>query len=563
LWLPDSAQARRLSKPLGFQEVPDGAGGTFVAWVDDREGNADIWLQHFQSEGSPASGWPDGGKAIAFGPASQYHLSLSADGIGGVYLAWEDYRADDSGDIYATRITSDGFVAKGWTPGGEPVSGGPGEQVIPTIAATVDGAFISWQDRQSGVRELYLQRVNGNGEPGNGWPKGGMVLEAAEPPVSSPRLVSASSKTIALWRHEGSKGQDLMALPVTAEPPDPGQQPTILSTGADEIGDCTAVPVGGYKLRLGWSEWRGGIGTLRIQSLDLDSPKLAEWAMGGIALYSGALGRSAPTITPVGDGEAVAWEDFRTGESEIRVEHLLAAGQQDQAWPKDGRRVTATGQNAYAAAMTPDDAGAVLATWNSAPDSTDDQLAGEMRMASLRPRLVSVTSAPGHVHIVWEVRSAAIRVFDSYRRVVGDDWLALEAIAPDPQKRLVIDDRRVEEGTHVEYRLGYRSEGEGAFFAPVAVDVPIAPKVLTLRSVRARGADHLILVSFSLPRGQSPRLDLIDVTGRRVADQRLDGLDPGEHEVQFSLPSHLPAGIYFLRLLQGNVERVSKTVYLR
>ena len=62
---------------------------------------------------------------------------------------------------------------------------------------------------------------------------------------------------------------------------------------------------------------------------------------------------------------------------------------------------------------------------------------------------------------------------------------------------------------------------------------------------------------------RAPVVELIDVTGRRVARQSLTGLDPGEHEASVPLPGRVPAGVYFLRLMQAGQLRTAKLALLR
>lgn len=102
---------------------------------------------------------------------------------------------------------------------------------------------------------------------------------------------------------------------------------------------------------------------------------------------------------------------------------------------------------------------------------------------------------------------------------------------------------------HVEYAAGG------------TVDVGGGPTVgFAIHGVRptpSRGAIH---VELSLADARPARLELIDVTGRRVATRELGGLGPGRHRV--SLSGDLKAGIYLVRLTQGTMARTAKAVIL-
>ena len=56
-------------------------------------------------------------------------------------------------------------------------------------------------------------------------------------------------------------------------------------------------------------------------------------------------------------------------------------------------------------------------------------------------------------------------------------------------------------------------------------------------------------MSFSLPRAGSAALEVYDLTGRRVAEHKLEGLAAGPHQVTLAWPA-LRSGIYFARLTQ-------------
>jgi hypothetical protein len=145
----------------------------------------------------------------------------------------------------------------------------------------------------------------------------------------------------------------------------------------------------------------------------------------------------------------------------------------------------------------------------------------------------------------------------------GGLWEALASLLPDDSLHVTLDDRTAPEASRVEYRLGFRNGDLEVFLDPIVVDVPGMPTVLLLHAAWARPSDHTIRITFALPRGASPVVDLIDVAGRRVQKERFEGLEPGEQEVQFRLGPGTASGIYFLRLIQGNQSRIAKIVYVR
>jgi hypothetical protein len=191
------------------QIVVDGAGGVFVAYVDQQRPPAfdqrHIVLQRFNSAGAPQlAGWgrdlgshgyreiamlPDGAGGVYLGwvatpfasstddtvdvfrlgptgdPLWDSHATLSssrgrkrsfvfeADGLGGVIAAWEDSRHSEFGscsaaancDIFAQRVSAAGLTL--WARDGLAVETSPGLQTLPLIGPDdAGGATFVWLD---------------------------------------------------------------------------------------------------------------------------------------------------------------------------------------------------------------------------------------------------------------------------------------------------------------------------------------------------------------------------------------------------------------------------------
>src|ERR1044071_5126181 len=64
-WTPDSTRLC-IGSTEGVLPLAagDGAGGAFVAWLDNHRLEPDVALQHVAADGSAASGWPDSGLVV-------------------------------------------------------------------------------------------------------------------------------------------------------------------------------------------------------------------------------------------------------------------------------------------------------------------------------------------------------------------------------------------------------------------------------------------------------------------------------------------------------------------
>jgi hypothetical protein len=72
-----------------------------------------------------------------------------------------------------------------------------------------------------------------------------------------------------------------------------------------------------------------------------------------------------------------------------------------------------------------------------------------------------------------------------------------------------------------------------------------------------------LTVMFSLPSAASARLELLDITGRRVAGAEVGSLGPGSHAVNLAQGARIPPGIYLVRLTQGPNARVMRAAFLK
>jgi len=90
-----------------------------------------------------------------------------------------------------------------------------------------------------------------------------------------------------------------------------------------------------------------------------------------------------------------------------------------------------------------------------------------------------------------------------------------------------------------------------------------APAALALEGAwpnPARGQE--LAVRFALPNAAPARIELVDVSGRRVVAREVGSLGPGRHAVDLAAGRPLPSGLYLVRLAQGGQMRVARVVVL-
>ncbi|MES2772867.1 MAG: hypothetical protein V4722_01695 [Bacteroidota bacterium] len=142
--------------------VSDGKGGSIVFY---RVGN-DIKAQKITSSGAIA--WGDTLNSVTICTGSTFRMLPLADGAGGGYLVWEDYRNNvNNRELYVQHISASGVPV--WTQNGVRVTynGNVQDNYSPFLCSDGNGGVIlGWTgDDLVGNVQLYTQRLTSNGAP--------------------------------------------------------------------------------------------------------------------------------------------------------------------------------------------------------------------------------------------------------------------------------------------------------------------------------------------------------------------------------------------------------------
>lgn len=152
--------------------TPDINGGFFVVFHNQ----TDVFAQRLN--GSGVTQWGASGVNLSAGITStaQDDPQLTADGAGGIIVAWED-----NGNINAQKINSAGTELWGASGVGTVVCNATSTQDIPQIVSDGSGgAIIAWEDDRNGTANtgIYAVRMVATGSASISWtPNGNMVGE--------------------------------------------------------------------------------------------------------------------------------------------------------------------------------------------------------------------------------------------------------------------------------------------------------------------------------------------------------------------------------------------------
>jgi hypothetical protein len=488
----------------------DGSGGAFLAWTfrDRFADNAKAMRLHPGL--TNAAGWSGFGEYARRGmfTIGQEPVAACADGAGGVFVVWPDYRGSV---MWVARFAAGGSVMPGWP---ARVSPNTSSQSAPGVVPDGSGgAFVTWQDLRDGVAtHPYAQHLDANGSPAPGWPADGLALSSAPAEAGIVRATNFDAAFLALS--------------------------SIVEDGAG----------GAY---VAWTDYRSGPGDIYLQRLAPGSIA-AGWPALGLAVGAASGNDARPTLAADGAGGAfVAWEDRRTGlDADVRVQHVRPNGSTAAGWPVNGSAVCEAPGDQLQPVVVASDADHAIVAWTDHRGAQANVYAGLAVPDLVTPvasSLVSGEASPGLARLVWLVSLPAGRETNVYRSRAGG-WSRVATAPVDDAGRVSYEDRGVAAG-RVGYRLGWIEAGAEEYSPPAWLDIPDAPR-LSLEGAQPNPTEGSLVIAFSLPSSQPASLAVLDIAGRQRIEREVGGLGPGRHVVDLGR-SDLGPGIYVIRLVQG------------
>ena len=496
-----------------FTVTEDGAGGAYVAWDDGRLGpvDDDIYVQRLVADASLPAGWPVNGLLVCGATGGQANPQCAPDGLGGVWVAWSDGRGAEP-DVYASRIHADGSLASGWTPDGTLLLGGPGSQTADAMVADGEGGFyLAFRSLPGGeeTTDLFLARIDSTGQPVSGWPASGVPLTTAPELVFNVRLISDGlGGVIAMWKDFRFSNDDTYALRIL---PDGSRAP-----GWPENGRAVVGPNA-------WPENPGG---------------LAPDGLGGAYLLV-----------------------ISHGVSGLFSQHLTATGDVAPGWIPDGVLAN-QGTSPGSSDIVADGAGGAIAVFDQFNTIYAQKLVPDGPVP-VRLSLIDSDVTTDRVRLTWYVADGSIPEAAVYRHTESGGWRWAGRLEAEGTGRLEFEDTDVEPGHTYGYRLGWAENGREQQSTETWVEIPSA-FTLQLAGFTPNPSTGPVTVSFSLPNADPATLELLDVTGRRIVSREVGSLGAGQHLVRLDEGlSRLRPGMYFVRLRTPGEQLIRRGAIVR
>ncbi|MEO6462613.1 MAG: hypothetical protein ABIP29_06010, partial [Candidatus Eisenbacteria bacterium] len=350
------------------EAAPDVGGGAIVAWDDQRGGPRDIYVQRVDGAGTPR--WTANGVLLCAASGEQYAPKIVPDGRGGAIVTWSDFRGA-AFDIYAQRVDSSGAAM--WTANGVALCTATNFQSHPAIVSDGSGgAIVTWDDSRTGNSRIYAQRVNASGVPQ--WTANGVSLTNSLAGQARPLIVSSGAGgAIVVWDDARNGDIDLFAQRVlangTVDPawPAAGRAIAPLVPGVQDRPAMVVDGNGGAFVT--WAQWDGASHDIHVQHVLASGAIDPAWPANGRAVIADYSDQDWPAIVADGAGGAIVSWDNLTGNDgynrDIYAHHVFATGAVDPAWPSTGLAICLASGDQRWPRMVADGAGGAVVVWQA------------------------------------------------------------------------------------------------------------------------------------------------------------------------------------------------------
>ncbi len=576
LWTPTGVPVCTTGGRQAIPEIaPDGQGGAFIVWEDQRAANGDIYAQHLDASGVAL--WAVNGIPVCTTEASQTNPEIAPDGSGGAVIVWQDFRgASDTGwEIYVQRLNSSGTAL--WTLNGVAASTAWGTQWYPEIISDgTGGAIVTWADRRNWNSDILVQRIDASGTVL--WTADGDTVCADPEDERYPDIIpDGKGGAIVAWTDYQDAGADpnIYAQRVDASGTmlwteggvsvcsAPNAQIEV-AIASDEAGGAIVT----------WYDRRSGSG-YDIYAQRVDSLGAPLWTAEGVPVCTATSNQEWPVIFADGTGGAIiAWQDLRYNNYDIFGQRVDSLGA--MLWTPDGVSMCTASGHQKLPCITTDGNGGAIGAWYDSRGSSEDIYAQRVSAdgcsgpTPVTFASVAIERREGCVSLSWQMGievSAADFILQRSESQQGP-FLNVDAPVLENQKHsFSCTDCSVVQGGKYWYRIVLQSFSGNEYYGPVEVYVSPFPVALKIHQCYPNPFNPVCTIRYEIPTAGAVSLRVFDARGafvRTLVDawaepgtysKVWDGKDPYGREA--------PSGVYFYRLEAGELSLTRKAVLLR
>lgn len=491
-----------------------------------------------------------GDGTIAWGGITGYQGGPAVrDGAGGYFLvqAWAQ-TGPQSVEYRVFHHFANGTVDPSWPATGALVSNSVRLGSVPrAVADGAGGLYVLYHMRRGTVPAItmgtHLARIDAGGTPHAGWPADGRRLWAVETFLPDDVSLDESGGAFVLL----PPGDGSIVLHRVR--PDGTIDPAYTGSGVYLGPHGTAGPDGGIArlVRSGNSTfalWQTGVsGAEEVTVLEFDVASGSgggAWSQVALACASGGTLMAFPDGS---DGLFVFQKQIAPS-SDLLAVHYLADGSFADPVRLRGGSVLPAGATAATGgsfAAGPDEAGGALLAWDDGRSNQDSIY-------------VWGVQGDGSPSPAWPVGGVVLPVGPVLHETSSSRGHACAVLTDAPGR------------AYVAWNVGDINYDElflARVVSPLVVDAPpvVTRPGLRLAHASANPARGRCVLLASFDSAEPARLELFDVTGRRVTVRDLRGA--GEHREAFDAAALGGAGVYFARLAQGREVRTLRVAVTR
>ncbi len=418
-------------------------GGAIYVWSDTKLGERDLYAQKVDAQGNLVWGAP---LMVDGKPDRQEDPVIIKTSDGNYVIAWIDFAFDPDGDVYAQKINNAGHRL--WQAGGVPICTLPGVQIALNIEPdATGGAYIVWVDSRNPGKDLYGQRVDGNGLPQ--WTTHGIpIADGSGDEEHNTMWADGTGGLIIAYTYTVSGADDLYAKRFLAVGTMDWFIPLSIADGNQS--KVRMAPLGNGQFVFVWQDARNIHPDIYAQKINLAGQLL--WPEPYIVFGDNNAPQPSlqenPRIIKTSDTAVViAWEDkrFDNQNPDMFAQKINAAGQ--KLWDPVGVAVSTAEFFQRQVRLASDGNGGVYMVWEDARNGNAPNIdvyaqhynaAGQ---ALWTPGGLAICTAPneqsggivkvagGHVYVSWmDMRNGSVGLYYQALNAAGTPLLAADGV---------------------------------------------------------------------------------------------------------------------------------------
>lgn len=297
-----------------------------VAWVDYSADEAgDVYAQKISSDGNLL--WATGGINLCNAEHEQKSLNIVPDQNGGALVIWLDSRSGNQSHIYGQHLSSDGSLL--WASNGILLSDQIGDQTSHTF----------WEDGQGGAilvyvnkvtdKNIFANRINGDGtlEWGNH-----IVICDADLDQESPKITpDGTGSFIVTWRDlRNTNHGAIYAQRLNLDGTFAWNNELIVSDGDFDHKNPRITYAGDNATIVVWEDGRNDPNYMDLFAQKISNSGNLIWGTEGVAIATENFHQKNPRIiSDVNGGAYIVWDDGRNNDhpnEDIYIQHVLTDG---------------------------------------------------------------------------------------------------------------------------------------------------------------------------------------------------------------------------------------------